>query len=120
MSSSSSRTAVPEEEPDYRFTLANERTFLAWMRTALALLAAGVAVVQLVPEFSVAAVRIGVGVTLGVLSVVMSVGGTWRWYATQRAMRRGHPLPRTWLTWILGGGLMLVAALAVVLLLGEH
>jgi putative membrane protein len=29
-------------EPDYRFTLANERTFLAWIRTALALLAGGV------------------------------------------------------------------------------
>lgn len=38
-----------ESEPDYRFTLANERTFLAWLRTALALLAAAVAVVQLVP-----------------------------------------------------------------------
>ena len=30
------------EEPDYRFTLANERTFLAWLRTALALIAGGV------------------------------------------------------------------------------
>ena len=29
------------EEPDYRFTLANERTFLAWVRTALGLLAGG-------------------------------------------------------------------------------
>lgn len=25
-------------DPDYRFSLANERTFLAWIRTALALL----------------------------------------------------------------------------------
>ena len=40
--------ADPEFEPDYRFTLANERTFLAWQRTALGLLAAAVAVVQLV------------------------------------------------------------------------
>ncbi|MGH3672809.1 MAG: DUF202 domain-containing protein, partial [Pseudonocardiaceae bacterium] len=39
--------AREEFEPDYRFTLANERTFLAWLRTALALLAAAVAVVQL-------------------------------------------------------------------------
>jgi hypothetical protein len=37
-----------EQEPDYRFTLANERTFLAWIRTALALIAGGVAVAQLV------------------------------------------------------------------------
>src|SRR6185312_1745313 len=32
------------EEPDYRFSLANERTFLAWIRTALALMAAAVGV----------------------------------------------------------------------------
>ncbi len=40
-----------EREPDYRFTLANERTFLAWLRTSLSLLAAGIAVVQLIPAF---------------------------------------------------------------------
>jgi len=33
------------EEPDPRFTLADERAFLAWMRTSLALLAAGRAIV---------------------------------------------------------------------------
>src|SRR2546423_9025501 len=48
---------VEEFEPDYRFTLANERTFLAWLRTALALLAAAVAVVQLVPEFALPGAR---------------------------------------------------------------
>jgi putative membrane protein len=46
------------EEPDYRFTLANERTFLAWIRTSLALLAGGVAVVQLVPGFTSAATAV--------------------------------------------------------------
>ncbi|WP_283215114.1 DUF202 domain-containing protein [Pseudofrankia sp. DC12] len=40
-------------DPDYRFSLANERTFLAWIRTALALLAGGIAVVQIVPSFSI-------------------------------------------------------------------
>lgn len=43
--------AEPGTEPDYRFTLANERTFLAWIRTALALIAGGVAVAQLLPRF---------------------------------------------------------------------
>ena len=33
-------------EPDYRFTLANERTFLAWQRTSLGLMAAAVAAVS--------------------------------------------------------------------------
>ena len=34
------------EAPDYRFSLANERTFLAWIRTALGFLAAGVGLDQ--------------------------------------------------------------------------
>ena len=32
---------VPSPHPDYRFTLANERTLLAWLRTGLALVATG-------------------------------------------------------------------------------
>ena len=46
-------TTRPRGEPDYRFTLANERTFLAWVRTSLGLLAAGVAVRQLVEPFGI-------------------------------------------------------------------
>jgi putative membrane protein len=53
-SNASARDEVGHErEPDYRFTLANERTFLAWQRTALGLLAAAVAAVQLLPEVGV-------------------------------------------------------------------
>ena len=48
--------------PDERFTLASERTFLAWMRSSLALLAGGIAVVQLVPEWSTGWVRNGLSV----------------------------------------------------------
>jgi putative membrane protein len=109
-----------EREPDYRFTLANERTFLAWMRTALALLAAGVAVVQLVPHFSVVGARTTVGVLLGLLSVLVSVGGVLRWRGVQLAMRRGQPLPSTGITWLLAGGLTMLAVVAIILLLGEN
>ena len=35
------------EEPDPRFSLANERTFLAWIRTSIALIAGGLASSQL-------------------------------------------------------------------------
>ena len=52
-----SDTGPEEHEPDYRFTLANERTFLAWQRTALGLLAAAVALVQLVPELTIPGAR---------------------------------------------------------------
>ena len=41
------------KEPDARFSYANERTFLAWNRTALALIATGVAATQLLPDLYV-------------------------------------------------------------------
>ena len=45
------------EAPDYRFSLANERTFLAWIRTALGFLAAGVGLDQLAPDFATPVIR---------------------------------------------------------------
>lgn len=111
--------APAEHEPDYRFTLANERTFLAWARTALALLAAGVAVVQLVPEFTVPGARTAVGVLLGLLSVVAAGGGVLRWSRVQHAMRRGEPLPPVRTTWLLAGGLVVVALALCVLLVAD-
>ncbi|SKW02462.1 inner membrane protein yidH [Mycobacteroides abscessus subsp. abscessus] len=51
-------------EPDYRFTLANERTYLAWVRTSLALIASGVALMQFVPEFGIPGARHVVSIVL--------------------------------------------------------
>jgi len=59
-----------DSEPDYRFTLANERTFLAWQRTALGLLAAAIAVVQLVPELAVPGARHVIGALLAALAII--------------------------------------------------
>jgi putative membrane protein len=59
--------AAAEGEPDYRFTLANERTFLAWQRTALGLLAAAVAVVQLVPAYLAVGLTMVGMLTLGLV-----------------------------------------------------
>lgn len=81
-------------EPDYRFTLANERTFLAWQRTALGLLAAAVAVVQFLPELSVPALRHMLGVVVGTLALLTAVAGLRRWNQVDHAMRRRRPLPR--------------------------
>ncbi|MDS1270053.1 DUF202 domain-containing protein [Lipingzhangella sp. LS1_29] len=80
-------------EPDYRFTLANERTFLAWMRTALALLAGGVAVLYLVPLDWGGPVRLLVGLCLTILALVVACWAPLRWTRVQRAMRREEPLP---------------------------
>src|ERR1700694_2324571 len=86
--------ATPELEPDYRFSLANERTFLAWERTALGLLAAAVAVVQLVPELTIPGARHILGVLLAVLATLTAGVGLLRWQQVDRAIRSGMPLPR--------------------------
>jgi len=105
--------SVPEIEPDYRFTLANERTFLAWQRTALGLLAAAVAVVQLVPELSIAGARHVLGIVLGSLAILTAGMGILRWQQVDRAMRRDLPLPRHPTPIYLGVGLALVGLLTL-------
>jgi putative membrane protein len=103
------------EEPDYRFSLANERTFLAWIRTSLGLLAGGVAVVQLVPEFSVPGGRIGLGVIFVSLALLIAVSSYPRWERNERAMRLKQALPRSSVPRILAVGLSLVALIALLL-----
>lgn len=102
-------------EPDYRFTLANERTFLAWIRTALALLAGSVAIVQLVPEFGVPEGRKLIAAVLAVISVAVVAGSALRWRAAQAAMRRDAPLPSTFMPWMLALGVIVVGAAVVAL-----
>lgn len=101
------------EEPDYRFSLANERTFLAWSRTALALLAGGVALHQFAlhgrPQwaFDLAAAL------LAVLSGLLGVGAYVRWRGNEIALRKQRPLPRTWLLQLLAGSVVALSALAM-------
>ncbi|SOX54807.1 DUF202 domain-containing protein, partial [Mycobacterium ahvazicum] len=101
------------EEPDYRFTMANERTFLAWQRTALGLLAAAVALVQLVPEMTVPGARRLLGLALVVLAILTSGMGLLRWQQADHAMRRGDPLPRHPSPAYLAVGLSLVGVVAL-------
>jgi putative membrane protein len=108
---------APVTEPDYRFTLANERTFLAWQRTALGLLAAAVAVIQFVPSLSVPGARHALGLLLGALSVATATIGIRRWVQSDRAMRAGEPLPRQPSPVLLGVGLVVITLLALALVL---
>ncbi len=107
------------EEPDYRFTLANERTFLAWLRTALALLAAGVAVPALVDPAQPTWARSGLSLLCLVMSVVAAVGGVLRWRAVDAAVRRSAALPLLRLPWLLTAAFVALAAGGVVLLVGR-
>jgi putative membrane protein len=111
--------SAAEHEPDYRFTLANERTFLAWQRTALGLLAAAVALVQLVPELTVPGARRALGIGLAVLAILTSAMGLVRWQQADRAMRRGDPLPRHPSPTYLAVGLSLVGIIALGLVIAK-
>ena len=102
-------------EPDPRFTFANERTFLAWSRTALALGVAGLAVVQLLPPFpGVPWGRHILGVPLIVFGAIVAVVAYGEWVKSQRALRRGEPLPRSVMPVVLCVGIAAVGVLALV------
>jgi putative membrane protein len=105
-------------EPDPRFTFANERTFLAWSRTALALMVAGLGIVQLLPPFPRVPVgRHLLGVPLIVLGAVLAVSAYAEWVRAQRALRRGEPLPRSITPWILAASIALIAVSAAIIVL---
>lgn len=106
----------PEEiEPDARFTFANERTFLAWNRTALALIATGVAATQLLPKFDVVFGRRMLGLPLIALGAVLALTSYRFWKANERALRRQEPLPKSPMPLVLAIGIGVVAVIAVVL-----
>ncbi|HWG61225.1 MAG TPA: DUF202 domain-containing protein [Streptosporangiaceae bacterium] len=106
-------------EPDARFTFANERTFLAWSRTALALVAAGLAIIQLLPPFpGVPWGRHVIGTPLILLGTVVAVVSYFEWNRNQEALRTGKPIVRSLLPLILAvtiGAVGLVAAALAIL-----
>ena len=105
-------------EPDPRFTFANERTFLAWSRTALALVVAGLGVVQLLPPFpGVPWGRRVLGVPLIVFGGVVAVTAYGEWVRSQRALRHGQSLPRSVMPRLLAGVITVIAAIAAVVVL---
>jgi putative membrane protein len=112
--------AADESEPDARFTFANERTFLAWTRTALAFIVAGLAIVQLLPPFpGVPWGRHVLGVPLIVVGAVIAVVSYVQWTRSQQALRRGEPLPRSALPRILAITITAMAVVAAIVLLAS-
>ncbi|GAA4871002.1 YidH family protein [Serinicoccus chungangensis] len=116
MSKGSGRARFPRSvyalgsDPDPRFSLANERTFLAWIRTALAFLAAGVALealaVPIAPGYRLAASA--VFVVLGMLAAVQAWVG---WFRVERAMREGRTLPPLTIGAVIAVGVLLAILL---------
>ncbi|MBU2662027.1 DUF202 domain-containing protein [Actinoplanes bogorensis] len=102
------KTPTVGRTPDYRFSLANERTFLAWIRTGLALIAGGLGTAQFLPPLPIAYLREIIAVSLLVLGGLVALRAVDHWARTERAMRLGQELP----------GSKFPAVLAVVVALG--
>jgi putative membrane protein len=101
------------DEPDYRFSFANERTFLAWIRTALALIAGGVALdalnLSMDPEL-----QRGLASGLTVLGAICA-GLSWtRWAVAERAVRRNEPLPSSSLSLLIAAAVVVVAIVILI------
>ena len=107
----------PEGEPDYRMSLAAERTYLAYVRTALALLAAGVAVTGALPDAGHEDLRRVMAVVLVLAGLLLAATARARWRAVDAAMRRGTPLPHGKTPLALSAAVVVVALLALVLVL---
>ena len=104
-------------EPDPRFTLANERTFLAWIRTSLAFLAGGIAVEAFTGDLFQEPVRKAVSVALLLLGMSISAGSALRWLRVEQSLRQGRPLPLPLIAPLLGIGGAVVAAVILFLVL---
>jgi inner membrane protein YidH len=102
-------------EPDPRFTLANERTFLAWNRTALALIGGGLAAGQLL-DFDSRAARLVVALPPIALGLLLALTSYRRWEANERALRLDEPLPGGGPPWLLSAGIAAVGIVVVVVL----
>ena len=104
-------------DPDPRFTFANERTFLAWVRTGLGFLAAGVAIAAVARLNERLGLEIRLASVLLVLCGLACAIGAWvRWERSERAMREGRPLPSSPLLLVLVGVLVAVAVIALAVL----
>lgn len=93
-------------EPDPLYSLANERTYLAWLRFAVAVLAGAVAIDRLLLEHRSLGSQV---LAFGLVAIAYGTCGVGvrRWLVTERALRQRQPLP--------GFGAPLLVFVAIVL-----
>jgi putative membrane protein len=110
--------AVSEERrPDTQAELANERTYLAWLRTGLALVAVGVGAERVLPAEGIIWARQLIGVSL-ILAGILTAGlARRRWQTVDRALRAGRPIPRPILGYVVAAAVVLNGLATIVLLL---
>ncbi|HQR79585.1 MAG TPA: DUF202 domain-containing protein [Actinomycetota bacterium] len=105
------------DEPDYRYSLANERTYLAWVRTGLALIAGGIAIRIFISDVGGSRLVSLAAVGFSVLGGVLTVTSYRHWQHVQEAMRRGDPLPTQRGPLILTIGMVLLALIVTLAVL---
>jgi inner membrane protein YidH len=110
--------AVSEQhQPNTQDQLANERTYLAWLRTGLALAAAGLAAERILPAEGIIWARQLIGISV-ILAGVLTAGlARWRWQTIDRALRTGRPIPQPILGNLVGAVIVLGGLATIVLLL---
>jgi putative membrane protein len=110
--------AVSEERrPDTQAELANERTYLAWLRTGLALVAVGVAAERVLPAQGIIWARQLIGVSL-ILAGVLTAGlARRRWQTVDNAARAGRAIPRPILGYVVAAAIVVDGPATIVLLL---
>ena len=109
------RLLAEGDDPDPRFTMANERTFLAWIRTSLALVAAGLAVFELLdsqPRLE----RLLISLPLVAVGLVTALNSYGRWWNVERALRTSSPLPYSAFSSVVAVSIGFIAAVTLVVL----
>jgi len=106
-----------ERRPDTQAELANERTYLAWLRTGLALVAVGVGAERVLPAEGIIWARQLVGVTLILAGIVTAALARRRWRDVDRALRAGRPIPHAVLGYMVATVIVLTGLATIVLLL---
>jgi putative membrane protein len=102
------------EEPDPRFTLANERTFLAWARTGLALIGGGLVAAQVL-HFGLGGAHLLVAIPAILLGGLIAIASYRRWVLNELALRLGRPLGYSPLVRLLAVGIVVLALTSAVL-----
>jgi putative membrane protein len=104
-----------DDDLDPRLRYANERTFLAWIRTSLALMTAGLAIAQLLPAFNVPGGRRIIGLPLIALGIWASVAAFRQWVVNDEAMAARRTVERSRLPIIVAVGVAVVSVVALVI-----
>ncbi|KHL18937.1 putative membrane protein [Mumia flava] len=102
-------------KPDQRFVLANERTYLAYIRTAIALVVGGAATLHLEDLLGSVAVTRAVGAVILLTGIATVVVGYRRWRDNDRAIAADEPLRPTVTPFALAAEIIVIAFVVAVL-----